>query len=187
MNVLTNAPRATEAMRVPVGRGQWVTIRPIESGDWDDLLDFYRGLSSQARYTRFLGLGGAVSPKAAQQFAAADHASTEGLVAVLREPGPDDGAVVGHICLVPDGAGGEEIAVAVADGLRGRGIGTALMRAAIRWARRRGISRLSATMFPTNTPMRRLMLDAGVPVTSDRICEGIESIELQPEVDPCVS
>lgn len=187
MNVLTNTSRATDAQRIPVGRGQWVTIRPIESGDWDDLLDFYRGLSPQARYTRFLSVGGLVSPEAAHKFASADHASSEGLVAVLRERGPADGAVVGHVCLVPDGGGGEEIAIAVADGLRGRGIGTALMAAAIRWARTRAVSRVSATMFPTNTAMRRLMLDAGVPVTSDRICDGIESIELKPEVDPCVS
>lgn len=187
MNVLTNESQATGAERIPVGRGSWVTIRPIESSDWDDLLDLYRGLTPQARYTRFLSMGGAISPEAAHRFAEADHATADGLVAVLREAGPADGALVGHICIVPDMDGGEEVAVAVADGLRGRGIGTALMAAAIRWAQRRGISRLSATMFPTNTAMRRLMLDAGVCVTADRICEGIESIELNPEVEACVS
>jgi hypothetical protein len=53
------------------------------------------------------------------------------------------------------------------------------MRAAVASARRRQVPRLSATLFASNVPMRRLLLDAGLPVTVDEIDAGVESIELE--------
>jgi GNAT superfamily N-acetyltransferase len=176
MTVLAPPQRPTGG--IPVGPQRWVTIRPIESSDRDGLFDFYHSISPPARRARFLGMGACLSREAADRFAATDHHQGDGLVAVLREAGPQDGRIVGHLCLEPDAAGGEELAVAVADGFRGLGIGTALMRAAVASARRRQVPRLSATLFASNVPMRRLLLDAGLPVTVDEIDAGVESIEL---------
>ncbi|HET6746258.1 MAG TPA: GNAT family N-acetyltransferase [Candidatus Limnocylindria bacterium] len=192
MHTLAAAPRSLGSHRIPLDSGRWVTIRPIESSDGHGLLDFYRRLSARARYTRFLGIGPGVDAEAAQRFADVDHDHADGFVAVLHEAGPQDGAIIGHLCMEPDRGGSEEVAVAVADGQRGRGIGSALFAAAVRSAARRGVPRLSAMLFATNEPMRRLLLHAPCPRT-DRIDAGIETIELELARDgkdggmPCAS
>jgi RimJ/RimL family protein N-acetyltransferase len=182
MNVMAMSPRSIGAQRIPVGRERWVTIRPIESSDRDDLFGFYRGLSPAASFARFMGMGTELAAEAADRFACANHTSADGLVAVLHEAGPDDGRIVGHLCMEPDGTGAEEIAVAVAEGFRGRGIGTALMHEAVQSAHRRRVPRLTATMFATNQAMRRLMLDAGPPAIVDELDAGVEAIELDAAV-----
>ncbi len=178
MNVMDTPTRSTGTHGILVGRERWVTIRPIESSDRDDLFDFYRGLSPAARFARFMGMGTGLAAEAANRFACADHSAADGLLAILHEAGPDDGRIVGHLCMEPDGAGADEVAVAVADGFRGLGIGTSLMHEAVQSARRRGVPRLAATMFATNQAMRRLMLDAGPPAIVDELDAGTEAIEL---------
>lgn len=179
MNVMATSTRSHGSGRIPIGRARWVTIRPIESSDRDDLFDFYSGLSSAARFARFMGMGTGLATSAADRFAGADHSTADGLVAVLHEAGPADGRIVGHLCMEPDGTGAEEVAVAVADGFRGLGIGTALMHGAVESARRRRVPRLTATMFATNQAMRRLMLDSGQPAIVDELDAGTEAIELE--------
>ena len=99
-------------------------------------------------------------------------------MAVLGEPGPNDGQVVAHASLQPDGMGGAEIAFAVADELQGHGIGTALMETAVEYAQHLGLRRLSATMFADNAPMRRLLQGAGCEIALDQIDAGTEEIAL---------
>ncbi|HEX6473693.1 MAG TPA: GNAT family N-acetyltransferase [Candidatus Limnocylindria bacterium] len=170
---------SSTSTRLRLDDDRWVTIRPIESSDADGLFDFYTRLSPRARVSRFLGASAGIARPAATAFASADHVGSDGIVAILREPGPADGEVVGHACLEPDDAGGEEVALAVADGYRGRGIGKALMAAAVRSARRRGVHRLSAMLLATNQPMRQLMVTAGSHIASDHIEAGIEEIEVE--------
>lgn len=178
MQVIDPTQRTEQARWVRLGRDRWVTIRSIESGDTDGLFDFYARLSPGARITRFLGASSGISAGGARRFASAGHRHTEGFVAILHEPGPEDGAIVGHLCMEPTGPQAEEVAVAVGDGFRGRGIGTALVAAAVASARRRGVSRLTAAMFPSNQSMRRLLLDAGLAIASDRIESGVEEMQL---------
>jgi GNAT superfamily N-acetyltransferase len=178
MNVIDSTRPHAAPHRVPLSRDRWVTIRPIESSDADGLADFYARLSPEARVARFLAGSNGIRTEAAQRFARVDHAGAEGIVGILHEPGPGDGAIVGHLCLEPDGSGGAEVAIAVADGFRGRGIGSALMASGVAWARHHKVAHLTAFLFPTNRPMRKLMLDAGPHIGIDRIDAGIEEIEL---------
>lgn len=120
-----------------------------------------------------------ISDTTVRRFAEVDHDASEGLVAVLHEPGPADGAIVGHLCLEPDGAGSNELAITVADEFRGLGIGKAMVQRAVEPAGRRGIHRLTAIMFAANLPMRHLMLDTGWTTAVDDLDAGIESIELE--------
>jgi RimJ/RimL family protein N-acetyltransferase len=172
--------RAMGIQPIPVGHGMWVTIRPIESSDWEGLFDFYRGLSSQARYTRFLGMSPGIDERAAHQFASAHERGADGYVAILREAGPRDGRVVGHLCMERVPSGAEEVAVAVANDVCRLGVGTTLMAAAMTAARSRRTTRLVATMFAGNEPMRRLFLSAGGRVLRQSMDAGVISIELDP-------
>jgi acetyltransferase len=179
MSAAADARRVTTGSGIQLGGGRRVTIRPIDPGDGDGLCAFYRGLSTPSRCARFLGAAGGIEDSTLRRFADADHATSDGLVAVLHEQGPDDGTLVGHLCLEPDGAGSNELAVAIADEFRGLGIGKAMVKSAVESARRRGIHRLTASMFATNLPMRRLMLDTGWTTAIDDLDAGVESMEME--------
>jgi RimJ/RimL family protein N-acetyltransferase len=58
--------------------------------------------------------------------------------------------VVGLIFVVESSFGFGEIGMMVAANRRGRGVGTALVAAAIEWARARGLHKLTLSVFPHN-------------------------------------
>jgi ribosomal protein S18 acetylase RimI-like enzyme len=60
------------------------------------------------------------------------------------------GEVVGSIHIDASGFGFGEIGMAVAREWRGRGVGSALLAAAIDWARERGLHKLSLSVFAHN-------------------------------------
>lgn len=61
-----------------------------------------------------------------------------------------DGVVIGSIHVGVSGHGFGEIGMAIAREWRGRGVGSALMAAAIEWARERGLHKLSLGVFAHN-------------------------------------
>jgi RimJ/RimL family protein N-acetyltransferase len=66
----------------------------------------------------------------------------------------EDGSLVGRLSLSrdthPASAHVADLGLMVAKDLRGRGIGTALLRAAVEWARANGIRKLELHVFPWN-------------------------------------
>lgn len=167
----TQAP-TIGARSVPVGKGRWVSIRPIERSDAPGLSDFYAHLSRESRRRRFLGPAPALAPDLLRRFTT----EGEGLVGVLFEHGSRDGAIVAHASVQPVAEGEAEIAFAVADELQGRGLGRTLMREALDLARARGHHRVTATLLAENAPMRRLILGAGRPLVADDLEAGVEEI-----------
>lgn len=127
-----------------------IHIRAVEAPDADELRHFYACLSPRSHYRRFFGIGTGIRPEDARRFCGPDHAHAEGFVAILAEPGPRDGSIVGHLCLEPTDNDAIELAVAVADRYQHRGIGRRLAAAGLEWAERSGIGRLEATMLADN-------------------------------------
>jgi GNAT superfamily N-acetyltransferase len=58
------------------------------------------------------------------------------------------GEVVGNIFVIESGFGFGEIGMFVTAEWRGRGVGTALVAAAVEWARARGLHKLTLSVFP---------------------------------------
>jgi RimJ/RimL family protein N-acetyltransferase len=172
---ITSQGRSVPPQRGRIDRNGWVAIRPIEASDAVSLCDFYARLLPESRYRRFLSYG---KPSDAALARAFTEREGQGFVGILDEPGLNDGQVVAHASLQPDGLGGAEIAFAVADELQGHGIGSALMETVVQHARQLGLRRLSATLFADNTPMRRLLRGAGCEIASERIGAGTEEIAL---------
>lgn len=139
-------------------------VRPIGPADRRGLERFYARLSRESLESRFHGCAPAIEGPAAAFFCGPDHGRREGFVAVAVTP---DGRheVIGHVSVEPARPGTAEIAIAVADAWQRHGIGRALVRAAIEWARRHGFSHLVATMRTTNGAIAGLVRSAGVPVS----------------------
>ena len=66
------------------------------------------------------------------------------------------GEVVGHIFVIESGFGFGEIGMMVARDWRGRGVGSALVAAAIEWGRENGLHKLTLSVFPHNEAAIRL-------------------------------
>jgi RimJ/RimL family protein N-acetyltransferase len=62
----------------------------------------------------------------------------------------DDGVIVGNLGIQLYGYGVAELGMMVADGWRGRGVGSALLQAGIDWARSVGAHKVALQHWPTN-------------------------------------
>ncbi len=161
-----------------------VEVRPVRPTDQADLARFYAALSADSRYARFLATTPGITDRAAASFCGLDHEHREGLVAIARDA-DRTARIIGHLCLDPLEDSAFEMAVAVADGWRGQGIGRRLLSAAIDWAGRHGVAHLRATMLATNGPILALIRSTGrtVRLTAPD-CGVIEAdIQIEPGVD----
>ena len=140
--------------------GTTIQIRPARPGDFDAVRDMHTRMSPNNLYLRFFG----VSPIAAEQEA---HR-------VCREPAPDHGALLavldgqvvgcGSYEVARDGSRSAEIAMAVADDIHNRGVGTLLLEHLISLARSRGVQAFVAETLIENARMMQVFADAGLPV-----------------------
>jgi RimJ/RimL family protein N-acetyltransferase len=174
MDIMEPRSQRHDPHSMRLGASSRVSIRAIDRSDAEDLSDLYLSLSPASRRSRFLGT---IRDDAIRKIATG-LAAEPGLVAVLDEPGPRDGSLVGHIALLPAGGDTAELAIVVADAVQGCGVGTRLVRAATDEARRLGLHRIVASTFSDNARMRRLLLHAGWPVERDAIDACVEEIEL---------
>jgi acetyltransferase len=143
---------------MPMEQGP-ILIRRIRRSDAKGLFAFYTALSADSRVSRFMNATRGISEDQARRFASAPDRGADGFIAVERTCGE----IVGHLCLEPVRTGVEEIGVATADRLRGRGIARSLLRAAVVSGRGRGVRTFTAIMLAGNLGIHRLLQRAGIP------------------------
>jgi GNAT superfamily N-acetyltransferase len=115
--------------------GTTIEIRPTRPGDFDAVREMHAKMSSDNLYLRFFGVSALAAEQEARRICrepALDHGA---LLAVL------DGEVVGcgSFEVTDDGSRSAEVAMAVADEMHSRGVGTLLLEHLISLARRRGV------------------------------------------------
>jgi acetyltransferase len=147
-------------------------IRPIRPADRHELSRFYAGLSVESRLARFHAVSRGIGDEAARLLCGPDHEHREGFVAEPVDALPGDPAIVGHLCLEP-GDAGLEMAVAVAEAWQARGIGRALLLAALDWARDQDVALLQASMLSTNSAVLGLIASIGRPVRESTASAGV--------------
>jgi GNAT superfamily N-acetyltransferase len=124
-----------------------ITIRPLRNGDAATVLALFDRLGERARAARFCG---------------AKPRLTDAELSLLAKVNADRHVLVGYVAGDPRPAGiarlvrdgiRAEIAVSVADELRGRGVGTSLLEALAADARAAGITTFVATVCGDNPSM----------------------------------
>jgi acyl-CoA synthetase (NDP forming)/GNAT superfamily N-acetyltransferase len=151
--VAGSAERGTFALLTD---GTTIEIRPARPDDFEAVRDMHARMSAENLYMRFFG----VSRVAAEQEARR----------VCREPGPGraallavlDGRVIGCISYQVIGGESAEVAMAVADDMHSRGIGTLMLEHMISLARGQGVRVFVAETLAENAPMLDVFAHAGL-------------------------
>ena len=139
--------------------GTTIEIRPARPDDFDAVRDMHEKMSPDNLYLRFFSMSSVAAGQAARRICrepAPDHAA---LLAVL------DGEVVGYGIYERLGAGSPsaEVAMAVADDMHNRGVGTLLLEHLISLARGQGVRTFIAETLTENALMLQVFADAGLP------------------------
>jgi acyl-CoA synthetase (NDP forming)/RimJ/RimL family protein N-acetyltransferase len=142
--------------------GTAIQVREIRPDDLDAVHDLHRGMSPDNLYLRFFGLSRRITEEVS--------------VRLCRRPGPAHAVLgawlgdelVGVANYEPMGEPGvAEIALAVADGMHHRGVGTLLLEHLVSLARSRGIREFRADTLAQNVEMLRVFASAGLAVRRD--------------------
>jgi acyl-CoA synthetase (NDP forming)/GNAT superfamily N-acetyltransferase len=138
--------------------GTTVEIRPARPGDFDAVRNMHETMSPDNLYLRFFSMSRVAAEQAARRICrepAPDHAA---LLAVL------DGEVAGYGIYERFGAGSPsaEVALAVADDMHNRGVGTLLLEHLVSLAGSQRVRTLIAETLSENALMLKVFADAGL-------------------------
>ncbi len=138
--------------------GTTIEIRPARPDDFDAVRDMHATMSSENLYLRFFGVSRSAAEGEARR--------------VCREPAPDHGALLavlegqvvgcGSYEVADDGSRSAEVAMAVADDMHRRGVGTLLLEHLVSLARSRGVRTFVAETLTENALMMQVFADAGL-------------------------
>lgn len=124
-------------------------IRRAAAEDWEAWLAVHESVAAEGRWI------GAEVPldldRVRRMFD--EHVGDENKAVFVAEV---DGQVVGNLGIHVLGYGVAEFGMAVLDGFRGQGVGSALLEAGIAFARERGAHKVALQMWPHNEAGRRL-------------------------------
>jgi acetyl coenzyme A synthetase (ADP forming)-like protein len=170
-----DAGTAPDAVDVILRDGGTLRLRPPATGDLDDVLAFFGGLSGESLALRFHGVR-RVEQGLVEPFLDPDWAGHGSLIGYL------EGDVVALADYERfDGTDTAEVAFVVADGEQRRGIGTRLLEQLAIRARAAGITKFLAVVSAGNAHAARVFADTGFELS--RELEGGE-IELRFPIAP---
>jgi RimJ/RimL family protein N-acetyltransferase len=122
-----------------------ISVRPAEEGDRRSLALLFAAVAEERDGIAFEPPIDVENLPASDVDKVAAGWQFDGTLVALSE-----GVIVGHVRIDPSWMGFGELGMMVAVGWRGRGVGTALVAAAIEWARARNLHKLALSVFPHN-------------------------------------
>lgn len=140
--------------------GTKVTVRPIRPEDAEIEQAFVRGLSSDSRYSRFMGEVSELSPAMLERFTHNHYPDDYALIVTAPDGAKEKEIAVARYIKLEDGRRCE-YAIAVADEWQHHGIGARLMKALMKVAREAGIRYMEGYVLSTNRKMLDLVKTLG--------------------------
>ncbi|TMJ77043.1 MAG: GNAT family N-acetyltransferase [Alphaproteobacteria bacterium] len=167
---------------VEVADGSRLTIRPTLPQDVELQQEFFRGLSAEGRYCRFMTRLNELPEALVERFASIDYRSHLALLAEVFEDGRE--TMIGEARYVVDARDPAtcEFAIAVADDWQARGVARTLLDRLEQHAAASGIGRMAADTLLGNRAMIGLAMRAGYAVTAS--CEDATLARLEKSLSP---
>ncbi len=158
---MTDVPDRPDTVHALLADGSTVEIRPARPQDRDEVLRMHREMSPGATRLRFFAVNPRYAQETAERVCAPGHPGYRALLALA------DGRVVGvaEYTVLPASPGAPvsaDIALAVAEGRHGRGIGTLLLEHLVHAAREAGISGFTADALAENHEVLKVFADLGL-------------------------
>jgi GNAT superfamily N-acetyltransferase len=170
----SDGPYAPDAaVYVMLGDGTPIMIREIRPGDHDVVRALFHAMPPEDLYLRFFGGGTRLADRTAERLCRAAGAGHAALGAWSV------GSLVGVADYELDRPARAEIALAVADGMHRRGVGTLLLERLVALARARGVRVLHAVTLVRNFAALRVVAATGLPVRS-RFANGVIELTFPP-------
>jgi GNAT superfamily N-acetyltransferase len=178
--------RVAQTLRLP--GGECIVIRVVRPDDGATLEAYFRGLSGDARYRRFLGALAELTAKQLARLTGMDGPDELMLLAFAETD--DTSCLVGEAVLATmPGSARSEFAVSVANAWHRKGVGSALIADLECRARMRGARYLYGDVLRTNIAMKNLARKAGYalrsPFTDARLIEIVKDLSLTAPDLPC--
>jgi acetyltransferase len=151
--------------RLRLRDGREVTLRAIAESDAPAIARAFDQLSPDSRYQRFMQHKKQLNPEALER--GVHRRPGEDFAFVAAVPGEAGGEIVGAAQYVPSGDGDPdlcEFAITLAEGWRGSGLATQLMRSLLRRARYDGYAAMEGLVLAANVPMLALARKLGFSV-----------------------
>lgn len=163
---------------VRVADGSRVTIRPTLPQDADLQRRFFRSLSAESRYCRFMTRLRDLPETLAERFKSIDYRTHLALLAEVFDEGGHE-TMIGEARYIVDERDPTtcEFAIAVADAWQAYGIARALLARLERQAAVSGIRRMVADTLITNRAMQRLAARAGYAIRVSPEDAGLATLE----------
>lgn len=161
--------------RLVLRDGTVAAIRQTVASDHDALSGFFRRLSPEARFKRFL-TASPPPPEVVERFCDSSQPARGVTLVALREQvdGLQPIAVASYLAT---NARVAEVAFAVADGLQGKGLGTALLERLAAIAQKHDFESFEATTLLDNSNMLEVFRDSGFDMKS-QTAEGVVEVRL---------
>jgi GNAT superfamily N-acetyltransferase len=151
--------------RVRLGDGTEVVLRWLRPDDTSLVRAGFEQLSEDSRYLRCLAATPWLTPSTAASLTAVDGENHFAIGAVRERGGREEPAGLAEAIRLSGCADVAEVAIAVVDGLQGRGLGRILLERLLDASRERNIHRLRFEVLSSNGRMRNLLHD----VAADRV------------------
>ena len=161
--------------RLVLRDGSVAIVRPSTVADRPSVQRFFHELAPESRYRRFLAPGEPSSALVAQLCDSSTPSRNLTLIALRDHQGElRPIAIASYAATSPAQA---EVAFAVADGLHGRGLGTALLERLANIARSHGVERFEATTLVENMEMLEVFRASGFEMQS-KTSRGVVEVRL---------
>jgi RimJ/RimL family protein N-acetyltransferase len=127
-----------------------VVIRPRRPDDADAFIALFEAIAAEGKW---IGTEAPLSDERRARVRETTEHQPDGTATFVAEA---DGELVGWVWVGLDGKGHVELGMGVADGWRGRGIGSLLMERAVAWSADQDAHKIYLEVWPHNTGAQRL-------------------------------
>ncbi len=170
--------------------GQPLTVRFLEPGDAEALQAYFRGLTTNSRYNRFLGAMSELPRNLLADFVHVGEGDRFTVIATMTVDGHETIVGEARYAFDPD-KDSFEFGLSIGDRWQGRGIGAALMRNLECRAAAFGATQVFGDTLRSNAAMIALARKSGFDFTNNpddwKLVRFVKHSELAPKDIPCAS